>query len=110
MKLLIAMVGFFLTGVLSEDVGEAWDLIFPIGYEWHEVTTILTFGFLMGSGGGWRHDADRRLGIIHSAPQHRPGAPDALQGISRWQRGRHPPFEGPPSGPWGTCPQVLFHK
>ncbi|MFX0101254.1 MAG: DUF998 domain-containing protein [Candidatus Hodarchaeota archaeon] len=46
----IGMIGFFLNGVLSEDVGLVWDTIFPIGIEWHELTTTVNFGFLMASG------------------------------------------------------------
>jgi hypothetical protein len=48
--ILIGMVGLFLTGVFSEDVGEVWDLLFPIGYPWHDLTADYAFTFFMGSG------------------------------------------------------------
>ena len=48
--MLIGMLGLFLTGVFSEDVGEVWDLLFPIGYPWHDLTADYAFSFFMGSG------------------------------------------------------------
>ena len=48
--LLIGMVGLFLNGVISEDVGEVWDLLFPIGYPWHDLTADIAFSFFMASG------------------------------------------------------------
>jgi len=48
--LLIAMGGLFLTGVLSEDVGEVWDQIFPIGIAWHDILADFAFTFFMLSG------------------------------------------------------------
>lgn len=48
--MLIAMCGLFLTGVISEDVGEVWDKIFPIGYPWHDIVADFAFTLLMVSG------------------------------------------------------------
>ncbi len=48
--MLIGMVGLFLTGVISEDVGEVWDNLFPIGYPWHDLTADYAFIFFMISG------------------------------------------------------------
>ena len=48
--MLIAMGGLFLTGVLSEDVGEVWDEIFPIFLPWHDITADFAFTFFMVSG------------------------------------------------------------
>jgi len=48
--LLIAMVGLFFTGVISEDVGEVWDKLFPIGYPWHDIVADFAFTFFMISG------------------------------------------------------------
>ncbi len=48
--MLIGMVGLFLTGVISEDVGEVWDNLFPIGYPWHDLTADYAFTFFMISG------------------------------------------------------------
>jgi len=48
--MLIAMGGLFLTGVLSEDVGEVWDKLFPIGIPWHDIVADFAFSFFMISG------------------------------------------------------------
>ncbi|NHJ02554.1 MAG: DUF998 domain-containing protein [Candidatus Heimdallarchaeota archaeon] len=48
--MLIAMVGLVLTGVISEDVGEVWDKIFPIGYPWHDLVADFAFTFFMIAG------------------------------------------------------------
>lgn len=51
--LLIGMIGFFLTGVLSEDTGEMFDQIigFPFDeYPWHDIVADFAFIFFMGSG------------------------------------------------------------
>jgi hypothetical protein len=48
--MLIAMGGLFFTGVISEDVGEVWDKLFPIGYPWHDLTADFAFTFFMFSG------------------------------------------------------------
>lgn len=49
-SMLIGMLGLFFTGVISEDVGEVWDLLFPIGYPWHDLTADIAFYLFMGSG------------------------------------------------------------
>ena len=46
----IAMVGLFFTGVISEDVGDVWDKLFPIGYPWHDLVADFAFTFFMVSG------------------------------------------------------------
>ncbi|MHA1467110.1 MAG: DUF998 domain-containing protein [Promethearchaeota archaeon] len=48
--MLIAMVGLFFTGVISEDVGEVWDNLFPIGYPWHDLVADFAFTFLLIAG------------------------------------------------------------
>jgi hypothetical membrane protein len=48
--MLIAMGGLFLTGVISEDVGDVWDKLFPIGYPWHDLVADFAFTFFMISG------------------------------------------------------------
>ncbi|MBD3254966.1 MAG: hypothetical protein GF383_07720 [Candidatus Lokiarchaeota archaeon] len=48
--MLIAMGGLFFTGVISEDVGEVWDRLFPIGYPWHDLVADFAFTFFMLSG------------------------------------------------------------
>jgi len=51
--LLIGMIGFFLTGVLSEDTGEMFDQIigFPFDeYPWHDIVADFAFIFFMLSG------------------------------------------------------------
>lgn len=48
--MLIAMGGLFFTGVISEDVGEVWDKLFPIGYPWHDLVADFAFTFFMISG------------------------------------------------------------
>ncbi len=48
--MLIAMVGLFFTGVISEDVGEVWDKLFPIGYPWHDLVADFAFTFLLIAG------------------------------------------------------------
>ena len=48
--MLIAMVGLFFTGVISEDVGEVWDKLFPIGYPWHDLVADFAFTFFMIGG------------------------------------------------------------
>jgi hypothetical protein len=46
----IALCGLFLTGVFSEDVGEQFDMLFPIGIAWHDITADFAFLFFMVSG------------------------------------------------------------
>ena len=51
--MLIAMIGLFLTGVISEDVGEKLDSILgpPLpGYVWHDIVADFAFTFFMISG------------------------------------------------------------
>ena len=48
--LLIGMIGLFFVGVISEDVGEVWDKLFPIGYIWHDLVADIAFGFLLIAG------------------------------------------------------------
>ena len=48
--MLIAMVGLFFTGVISEDTGEVWDKLFPIGYIWHDLVADFAFTFLLIAG------------------------------------------------------------
>ena len=48
--MIIAMVGLFFTGVISEDVGEVWDNIFPIGYPWHDLVADFAFTSLLIAG------------------------------------------------------------
>jgi len=48
--MLIAMGGLFFAGAISEDVGEVWDKLFPIGYPWHDLVSDFAFTFLMISG------------------------------------------------------------
>ena len=48
--MLIAMVGLFFTGVISEDVGYVWDKLFPIGYPWHDLVADFAFTFLLIAG------------------------------------------------------------
>jgi len=48
--MIIAMVGLFFTGVISEDVGEVWDIIFPIGYPWHDLVADFAFIFFLIAG------------------------------------------------------------
>lgn len=49
-SMLIGMLGLFFTGIVSEDVGEVWDLLFPIGYPWHDLTADIAFYLFMGGG------------------------------------------------------------
>lgn len=48
--MLIGMGGLFFTGVISEDVGEVWDKLFPIGYPWHDLVADFAFTFFLISG------------------------------------------------------------
>ena len=48
--MLTASGGLFFTGVISEDVGDVWDLLFPIGYPWHDLVADFAFTFFMISG------------------------------------------------------------
>ena len=48
--MLIASAGLFFTGIISEDVGDVWDLLFPIGYPWHDLVADFAFIFFMASG------------------------------------------------------------
>ena len=52
--MIIALCGFFLTGVFSEDVGEQFDLLCPITFPWtttwHDITADFAFLFFMVSG------------------------------------------------------------
>ncbi len=48
--MVIALCGLFLTGVFSEDVGEKFDVIFPIYFPMHDITAEFAFLFFMVSG------------------------------------------------------------
>jgi hypothetical membrane protein len=50
--LIIGMIGFFMTGVFSEDTGEMIDKLYPLpnDYPWHDIVADFAFIFFMISG------------------------------------------------------------